>query len=91
MISDNTNRQNVYNRLRKLSSDRTARALGLADEDLLTLSLSQLINLLFLIHGDGGSTGSFNVSFSAALELVGADLIWHEPETEKVAVGELVQ
>ena len=57
-----------------------------------SLSLSQLINLLFLIHGDAGCTGNFSVSFAAALELVGADLIWHEPETEKVvAVAQFVQ
>jgi hypothetical protein len=91
MIPNDTKRQNTYNCLRKLTSDRIARALGLADEDLVNLSLSQLINLLFLIHGDGGSTGSFNVSFAAALELVGADLIWHEPEAEKVAAGQFVQ
>ena len=91
MIPDDSKRQNAYNRLRKLTSDRIVRALGLADEDLVNLSLSQLINLLFLIHGDGGSTGNFNVSFSAALQLVGAELIWHEPETEKVAPGQFVQ
>ena len=91
MIPDNTERQNAYNRLRKLTSDRIVRALCLADEDLANLSLSQLINLLFLIHGDGGSTGSFNVSFAAALELVGGELIWHEPEGEKVAHGQFVQ
>ena len=91
MIPNDTKRQKAYDRLRKLTSDRIARALGLADEDLANLSLSQLINLLFLIHGDGGSTGSFNVSFAAALELVGADLIWHEPETEKAAVAQFVQ
>ena len=91
MIPDDTKRQSAYNRLRKLTSDRVVRALGLADEDLMNLSLSQLINLLFLIHGDGGCTGSFNVSFSAALELVGAELIWQEPETVKVAAGELLQ
>jgi hypothetical protein len=55
------------------------------------LLLSQLINLLFLVHGDGGSTGNFNVSFAAAFELVGAELIWREPETEKVAAGQFVQ
>ena len=91
MISNDTNRQKVYDRLRKLTSDRIARALGLADEDLVSLSLSQLINLLFLMHGDVGSTGNFNVSFAAAVELVGAELIWHVPETEKVVVTQFVQ
>ena len=61
MIPDETKRQIVYNRLRKLTGDRIARAVGLADEDLVNLSLSQLINLLFLIHGDGGSTGNGDV------------------------------
>ena len=91
MIPNDTKRQEAYDRLRKLTSDRIARALGLADEDLVNLSLSQLINLLFLMHGDGGSTGNFNVSFAAALELVGAELIWHEPETEKISVALFVQ
>ncbi len=62
MIPNDSKRQKAYVHLGKLTSDRIARALGLADEDLVNLSLSQLINLLFLIHGDGGSTGSFNVS-----------------------------
>jgi hypothetical protein len=91
MISNETKRQKAYDRLRKLTSDRIARALNLADEDLASLSLSQLINLLFLMYGDSGSTGNFSVSFAAAIELVGADMVWHEPETEKVAVAERVQ
>jgi hypothetical protein len=91
MIPNDNKRQKAYDRLRKLTTDRITSALGLAEADLANLSLSQLINLLFLMHGDGGSTGSFNVSFAAVLELVGADLIWHEPETEKVAVTQFVQ
>jgi hypothetical protein len=55
------------------------------------LSLAQFINLLFLTHGDGGSTGNFNVSLAAALELLGAELIWLGPETEKAAAGQFVQ
>jgi hypothetical protein len=93
MISNDTKRQEAYDRLRKLTSDRISRALGLTDGDLASFSLSHLINLLFLMHGDGGSTGNFNVSFAAAVELVGANLIWQEPkpETEKVAVTQFVQ
>lgn len=91
MIPNDAKQQKAYDRLRKLTTDRITRALGLAEEDLANLSLSQLINLLFLMHGDGGSTGSFNVSFAAVLELVGADLIWHEPQAEKVAVAQFVQ
>ena len=54
MTSNKTKKQQAYDRLRKLTSNRVARVLGLADEDLANLSLAQLINLLFLMHGDGG-------------------------------------
>ena len=88
MTSNETKKQQAYDRLRKLTSDRVARVLGLVDEDLANLSLALLINLLFLMHGDGGSTGNFGVSFAAALELVGLDLIWYEPETERAATSQ---
>ncbi len=91
MITDTTERQKAYERLRKLTSDRIARALNLANEDLVSFPLAHLINLIFLIHGDGGSTGNFNVSFAAAIELVGAELLWQEPEMEKVASVQFVQ
>jgi hypothetical protein len=91
MISDDAKRQKAYKRLRKLTSDRVTRALGLSEEDLANLSLSALLNLLFLVHGESGSTGSFNVSFATALELFGVDLIWHEPEAKKPALAQRIQ
>lgn len=81
MIPNDTKRQKAYDRLRKLTSERIARALGLADEDLATLSLSQLMNLIFLVHGDCGSTGNFNVLFAAVVELVGPELVWQKSTT----------
>lgn len=47
--------------------------------------------MTFVLRVQAGSTGNFNVSFAAALELVGADLIWHEHEIEKVSVIPFVQ
>ena len=92
MISNDTQRQKAYDRLRKLTSDRLVRALGIADGDLANLSLAALINMLFLMYGDGGSTGNFFASFGVSLELVGPDLIWLEPEVKKAAVAiEIVQ
>jgi hypothetical protein len=43
------------------------------------------------MHGDTGSTGNFNVSFAAAIELVGPELVWHEPEVQKIPVAQFVQ
>jgi hypothetical protein len=91
LISNDAKRQAAYDRLRKLTSDRIARALGLSDDDLANLSLSQLINLLFLMHGDTGSLGSFNVSFATAIDLLGAELVWQTPEIEKIAITQFVQ
>jgi hypothetical protein len=54
------------------------RALDATEEDLANLSLGELINTLFLIHGDGGSPGNFSVSFGAALKMVGAEMMSQE-------------
>jgi hypothetical protein len=85
MISNEAKNQ-AYDRLRKMTSDRVVRGLGIADQDVAHVSLGALINMLFLMHGDGGSTGNFIVSFSAAVELVGMDLMWLEPEAKPTAV-----
>ena len=85
-MNSNEAKNQAYDRLRKLTSDRVVRARGIADEDVAHVSLGTLINILFLMHGDGESTGNFSVSFSAAVELVGMDLMWLEPDTKPNAV-----
>jgi hypothetical protein len=82
--------QKMYETLRGLISARLMLALDATEEDLASLSLGELINTLFLIHGDGGSTGNFSVSFGAALKILGRTMTWHEPDT-KPAVTELKQ
>ena len=78
--------QRMYDTLRGQVSARLMRALNATEEDLANLSLGELINTLFLIHGDGGSTGNFSVSFGAALKVVGKALMWKEPETKPAVV-----
>ena len=63
--------QKMYDTLRSQLSARLTRALNATEEDLANLSLGELINTLFLIHSDGGSTGNFSVSFGAVLKIVG--------------------
>ena len=91
MISNHTKRQKVYEQLRKLTSDRIIRSWGLFTEDLADLSLAQLINLIFLTHGDCGSTGNFNVAFAAAVKLVGPELVWSEPGIQDISIIQFVQ
>ena len=85
MVNENK-KQNIYDALRGQVSTRLMRALDGTEEDLANLSLGELINTLFLIHGDGGSTGNFSVSFGPALKIVGRTMMWHEPETKPADV-----
>ncbi|MBZ5659877.1 MAG: hypothetical protein LAO08_05660 [Acidobacteriia bacterium] len=78
--------QKMYDTLRGQVSARLMRALDATEEDLANLSLGELINTLFLIHGDGGSTGNFSVSFGAALKIVGRTMMWHEPDTKPAVI-----
>ena len=75
--------QKIYDTLRQSVTARLVRA-DIAEADISNLSLGELINILFLLHGDSGSTGNFSVSFHAALKLVGAAAMWEEPN--RVAV-----
>ena len=84
-------KQKMYDALRGHVSARLIRAMNIAEGDITNLSLGELINTLFLMHGDGGSTGNFNVSFGAALKMVGTELMWQEPAANKVAIIEPTQ
>jgi len=77
--------QKFYQVLRHHTTVRLVRV-DIADTDLASLSLGELINILFLLLGDSGSTGNFVSTFTAALKLVGSDLMWQEPD--KVAVNQ---
>jgi hypothetical protein len=79
-MANESTTQRIYETLRRQVSARLMRALNATEEDLANLSLGELINTLFLIHGDGGSTGNFSVSFGAALKIVGRTMMWHEPD-----------
>ena len=77
----------IYGTLRGQVSARLIRALDVAEADIANLSLGELINMLFLMHGDGGSTGNFSVSFGAALKMVGQTMMWQEPKPAPSLIG----
>jgi hypothetical protein len=85
MASD-SRKQKIYDALRGQVSARLVRAMDISEADIANLSLGELINTLFLMHGDGGSTGNFSVSFGAALKLIGQTMMWHEPDTKPVVI-----
>ena len=85
-MANESRTQKMYDALREQVSARLMRALDATEEDLANLSLGELINTLFLVHGDGGSTGNFSVSFGAALKIVGRTMMWYEPEAKSAVV-----
>jgi hypothetical protein len=86
IMANESRKQKIYDTLRGQVSARLIRAMDIAEADIGNLSLGELINTLFLMHGDGGSTGNFSVSFGAAIKLVGVELMWHEPEVKPAAI-----
>ena len=48
-------KQKIYDALRGQVSARLMRATGISEADVANLSLGEIINALFLMHGDGGS------------------------------------
>jgi len=67
-------------------SVRVFRALDVAEAHMANLSLGELINTLFLTHCDGGLTGTFSVSFGAALKMVEREMMWEKCEAKPAAV-----
>jgi hypothetical protein len=78
-MANEPKKQKIYDALRGQVSARLMRAVDISESDIANLSLGELINTLFLMHGDGGSTGNFSVSFGAALKMVGQTMMWQEP------------
>ena len=85
-MANELKKQKIYEVLRGQISTRLIRTAGFTEADVANLSLGELINTLFLMHGDGGSTGNFSVSFGAALKMVGAELMWYEPEAKGTSI-----
>ena len=78
-MANEPKKQKIYDALRVQLSARLMRTVDISESDIADLSLGELINTLFLMHGDGGSTGNFSVSFAAALKMVGQTMMWQEP------------
>jgi hypothetical protein len=86
IMANELKKQKIYDALRGQVSARLMRAMDIAEADIANLSLGEIINVLFLMHGDGGSTGNFGVTFGAALKMVGQPMMWHKPDTNVTGI-----
>jgi hypothetical protein len=85
-MANESRKQKICDTLREQIAARLMRTTDVAEADIANLSLGELINMLFLLHGDGGSTGNFSVSFGAALKMLGSELMWYEPDTKPAVI-----
>jgi hypothetical protein len=85
-MTNEITKHKMYDALRGQVSARLVRAMNIAEADIANLSLGELINALFLLHGDSGSTGNFSVSFGAVLKMIGQELMWYEPDTNATGI-----
>ena len=58
--------------------------------ELNNLSMSELLNLIFVLYGTWGSVGDFSTTFKALRKIVGEEQLWKEP-TVPPSVPGLVQ
>ena len=93
MITDDAMKQAVYQSILKTAQRRLEQTVpGATQGTFASLSLSAVVNLLFLLRGEWGSIGDFATTQRALRAIVGDDLLWSEPEAVKPpAPNELVQ
>jgi len=72
-------------RLRSELEDRLARTLKIDQAELPPLSMSDIVSLIFTLHGDTNSLASAGGSSSAIIKLIGRERFWEEPKPEPVA------
>jgi hypothetical protein len=83
----------LYQRLHRSLAKRVHDALPESTEEAFAqLSLSSLLNLLFLLRGEYGSVGDFIGTSKALRALVGDQRFWEERKEQSVALAaDLVQ
>lgn len=66
-------------RLRAELEDRLARIFKIDPADLPLLSMSDIVSLLFTLHGDTNSLASAGGTSSAIIKLIGRERFWEQP------------
>lgn len=74
--------------IRKHLERRLAFALKCEPRDFNHIKLGALVNLCFLVHGDGESIGGFYSTMQAVVDSIGNDLTWAQPVSDEEPVGE---
>jgi hypothetical protein len=73
-MSDET----TYKIILKLLRKRLSQALSMSDAQLPIISMAELINVLFALHGTWGTIGDYTATFNGLTALIGDDF-WKNP------------
>jgi hypothetical protein len=76
----NETHETTYKQTRLHLETRLARVLNIEHNALPVMSLSEIVNLLFVMFGDRNCLGASGETASAIIALVG-DAFWTKPET----------
>jgi hypothetical protein len=66
-------------RLRAELEDRLSRTLKIDPAELPPLSMSDIVSLIFTLHGDTNSLASAGGTSNAIIALIGRELFWERP------------
>jgi hypothetical protein len=70
-------------KVRAILEKRIARTLDCKPQELPRMKLGTLIHFVFLLDGTSEELGGFNTTMSAAIQLVGHEILWKEESEEK--------
>ena len=76
----------IATRLRAELEDRLARIFKVDVAELPPMSLSDIVSLIFTLHGDTNSLASAGGTSSAIIKLIGREVFWEEPKSEAVVL-----
>lgn len=80
----------IYVQFLKSLRGRVSKALNCTEAEVSSLTLAELLNTVFLLHGVYGSIGDFNTTFWGMKKLVG-DQIWADPAKQEPEVSQVIQ
>ena len=70
-------------RIRARLENRLAKFLACDAKDLPPLRLGELVHVSFLFWGDGEEMGGFNPTIHAIVDIVGREILWELPKSER--------
>ncbi len=73
--------EKIAKAIRIALESRLARTIHIAESDLPPMSLGEILNVLFALHGHCDIFGGYGSSAAGIVALIGPDTFWRRPKT----------